>query len=162
MTWLGAVCLITSLSTAHGASSESQKAAKAIWRHSKRWKLTAKKPGGSKGEKLKIRMTLTGKLKGRVSNFTAELKTVVSGKRCTLKFRATLGKGSYYFVKSVPVVGGELIVRLTGATCKLPSDFKEKFKVPQMPLKMFLVKTRLCPGLGSRPMTQKNCFSKGR
>ena len=162
MKWLGAVCLVTSLTTAHAASSESQKAAKAIWRHSKRWKLTAKKPGGTKGEKLKIKMTLTGKLKGKVSNFDAELRTLVSGKRCTLKFQGTLRKGSYYFVKSVPVVGGELDVRLTGANCKLPSDFKEKFKVPQVSLKMFLVKTRLCPGLGSRPMTQKNCFSKGR
>lgn len=154
-------CLAALMTSAPSGSSAGQKAAKAIWKHSKKWKLAAKRPGSTK-DKLEIKMLLTGRLKGKVAEFRAELKTAVDGRRCTLRFAGSLGKGSYYFVKSTPVVGGELAVALTGANCKLPEDFKEKFKIPNVALRMFLTGARLCPGIGGKPMTTKNCFSAGR
>lgn len=143
-------------------ADDSSGAAKAIWRHSKKWKMTATRPGSSKGERVKIGMVLTGKLKGRVADFTAEVKILLDKKPCTVKFVGELENGIYAFQKKTAYVGGLLKVKQTSSTCKLPDEHAAKMQLPQLFVKFYLTKSRLCPGIGAKPLTTKDCFTPRR
>ena len=147
---LFATAVFLTLPAAGVAAPGNKKAAKKIWKVSKKWLYDARATGSTgKGQSVKVKLELTGKTTGKVATYKASFAFPSGGKKCRVKVTGALEKGSYE-MKKRPLLKGTIGFQKISSSCALPDYLKKKIRSLSLPLSMGLVGKKLCVSVGDR------------